>query len=48
MCLFVILGYLTTNTVHTRKYSVNTIDLNKMTRNSAIDKYDSSSMNKST
>ena len=38
-------GHLTTNTVHARKYSVNTIDLKKNTCNSEIDKNDTKLMN---
>ena len=38
-------GHLTTNTVHTRKYSVNTIDLKNISCNSKIDKNDTKLMN---
>ena len=48
MYLFVIWRYLTTNTVQTKRYSVNTIDLKKITCSSEIDKNDTKSMNEFT
>ena len=41
-------GHLSTNTVHTKKCSVNTIDLKKITRTSETDKNDTTSINEFT
>ena len=38
-------GHLSTNTIQTRKFSINTIGLKKITCNSGIDKNDTKLMN---
>ena len=48
MCLFFIWRNLKTNTVQTRKNSVNTIDLKKITCNNEIDKKDTKLFNEFT